>query len=340
MLFEIKVMIKKRFAIFLIISIPLIFCGYFLLRPAFSYLSGFLSKSSEVNADILIVEGWLPDYSLDMAYKEYRNHGYKYIITTGMKSVTPYFNVSSNGYLIFYPHLFISAIQESVNHTIEVDAYSQMGGENKAHFNLYINDSLAAGFFAEKRKKKYEINWCGKLQSIDSISIKFDNDSWGDFGDRNLLVKNICIDRKITIPYLNNSAYAIINSNGLKRIRNSVISDAEIAKERMIALGIDSSKISAVSAERVSINRTLTNALALRSWLDKTDITVKGINIISLGPHARRTWMTYNKILDEKYKIGIISLPDDKASYSKGRILRTLRETLGIIYYWFILLPY
>ena len=49
--------------------------------------------------------------------------------------------------------------------------------------------------------------------------------------------------------------------------------------------------------------------------------------------------MTYNKILDEKYKIGIISLPDDKVSHGKGRVLRTLRETLGIIYYWFILLP-
>lgn len=60
-----------------------------------------------------------------------------------------------------------------------------------------------------------------------------------------------------------------------------------------------------------------------------------------MGTHARRTWMTYNRILNEKYEIGIISLPDDgnRNSPDKG-LLKTLRETLGIIYYWIILIPY
>jgi hypothetical protein len=62
---------------------------------------------------------------------------------------------------------------------------------------------------------------------------------------------------------------------------------------------------------------------------------------VTLGPHARRTWMTYNKILNEKYSIGIISVPDsDKPISDKRKALNTLRETLGIIYYWFILIPY
>ena len=51
--------------------------------------------------------------------------------------------------------------------------------------------------------------------------------------------------------------------------------------------------------------------------------------------------MTYNRVLNEKYKIGIISLPDYKNTNSlKNKVIKTIRETLGIVYYWFILIPY
>jgi hypothetical protein len=71
------------------------------------------------------------------------------------------------------------------------------------------------------------------------------------------------------------------------------------------------------------------------------NINVKGINIISMGTHTRRTWMTYNKILNEKYEIGIISLPDYNYNHSRFfRLFKTIRESLGIAYYWLILIPY
>ena len=216
-----------------------------------------------------------------------------------------------------------------------------MGGENRAHFNLFINDSLAANFYADKRKKKYTINWNGCLNKIDSIMVQFDNDSYGKFGDRNLFVKEIDIDHKITIPYMDNSEFAVINFDRSHRSINNFNSNAELARVRLISMGIDSSQIIATPGERVIINRTLTSALAFRDWLKTTNINIKGINIISMGPHARRTWMIYNRILKEKYPIGIISLPD--YSYDKSRIYRlfkTIRETIAIIYYWIILIPY
>jgi hypothetical protein len=96
-----------------------------------------------------------------------------------------------------------------------------------------------------------------------------------------------------------------------------------------------------VPAKRVRVNRTLTSALAFRDWIKTENPDINGINIISMGTHARRTWMTYNKILNEKYEIGIISLPDDSSLNSPAKkAFKTVRETLGIIYYWIILLPY
>jgi hypothetical protein len=332
---------KKRLIIFLIISVAVLPPAYLFIKPAFNYLSGYLSKSEQVKANILVVEGWLPVYALEMAYKEFKKKGYEYIITTGLKSYIGYYSVSSNGYLIFYTKNKFSGISKSGPHSIEINAYSELGGDNRAHFNLFINDSLAADFFAEKRKKKYRISWAGNINDIDSIRVQFDNDAMGDFGDRNLFVKEIIIDHKITIPYLNNTEYEILNPDGKIRIINNFISNAEYARNRLLALGLDSSLIVAVPGKKVRINRTLTSALAFRDWLKTTDIDIKGINIISMGTHARRTWMTYNKILNEKYDIGIISLPDYKSSFSKkNKFLKTIREALGIIYYWFILIPY
>lgn len=332
---------KKGLFILVFIFISILSLGYLFLKPAFNYLSGYLSKSEQVKANILIVEGWLPDYALDIASEEFRNNEYKYIIITGLKSSIYYFGLYSNGYLIFYPKNRFSGMSEYGPHSIEVDAYSELEGEHSAHFNLFVNDSLIADYFADKQKRKYTAKWEGSLSEIDSIMVQFDNDNWGDFGDRNLFVKEINIDHKITIPYMNNSQYFVINLYGKERIINNFNSNAELARNRLLSMGIDSSLVKAIPCKIVKINRTLTSALAFRNWLKTTNIDIKGINIISMGTHARRTWMTYNKILDEKYVIGIISLPDYNYNHSRTyRLLKTIRETLGIIYYWFILLPY
>jgi hypothetical protein len=332
---------KKKLFILIIVLVVFILAGYFSIKPAFRYISGYLSKSEQVKGNILIVEGWMPDYALQMAEEEFKKNGYDYIITTGIKSVPDYYLVSENGYLIFYPRDKLSGLKQQGNHSVEVNAYSELDGVNRAHFNVYINDTLQSDFLAEKKKKNYGIIWKGDLARIDSILVEFTNDALGDFGDRNLYVKEIVIDHKIKIPYNGYSDYDVGKLNGIRRVKNNFNSSAEFARNRLLSLGIDSSSVIAVPAKKVRINRTLTSALAFRDWLNTTSIKIKGINIISLGPHARRTWMTYNKILKEKYEIGIIALPDIK--YDNSRItviLNTVRQTLGIVYYWFILMLY
>jgi hypothetical protein len=47
-------------------------------------LHSFLSVSSPVQADILVVEGWLPDEALKGAIAEFNSHSYKKLITTGL----------------------------------------------------------------------------------------------------------------------------------------------------------------------------------------------------------------------------------------------------------------
>lgn len=322
------------FAFFLILLSIIIF-------PIINSLSDHLSKTTRVKADVLLVEGWLPPYAIKMAFDEFKKNGYDFIVTTGLKTTSDYLNVYSNGSLIFYNYRKHSMETKIARHIIEIKAFSSLSGENRAHFNVFINNSIAGDFFADKQKRNYVVEWDGSLSEIDSISVQFLNDMKGDFGDRNLFVKEIILDHKISIPYQHNSIYVISELNGNIRIKNNYDSYAELARNNLLAMGIDSSLIVEIPGKRVTLNRTLTSALAFRDWLNTSDFEVKGINIVTLGTHSRRTWMIYNKILNKKYDIGIISLPDYRERHSRiYKVLKTLREIFGIIYYWFILIPY
>lgn len=331
---------KKFLLIFLGISALIFPPGYFVVKKAFAYISDYLSKSEKVSANILIVEGWLPDNALDIAAEEFQSKQYEYVITTGLKSISEYYLLSTNGNLVFYTRNRFKSIAQSGTHSIEIEAYSDMGGENRAHFNLFINNSKTGDFFVEKRRKAYTSHWNGNLNDVDSIAVQYDNDKMDYFGDRNLFVKQICIDNQITVPFLNNSRY-VLDYQIRRSVLNNYTSNAELTRNKLMTLGIDSTRIITTAGKKAKINRTLTSALAFRDWIKTTTIDVKGINIISLGTHARRTWMTYNKILDEKYKIGIISVPEPIIRHSReNKLFKTVRETLGIIYYWIILIPY
>jgi hypothetical protein len=332
---------KKSFVVLICVLAVSFLLVYSFIKPAFRYLSHYLSKSEKVNANVLLVEGWIPESALEQAYNEFKTNKYDYLITTGLKSVSQYYKVSENGYLIFYPRKKFPGLSISGSHTIDVDAYSELDKPDRAHFNFFINDSLTADFYAEKTRKHYKVHYSGSLANIDSIMIQFTNDDKGEFGDRNLYVRRLIIDDTIKIPY-QYSVYDVSRSGGRRRINNDFRSYAGYARNVIISMGnIDTSRVIATFGDRVRINRTLTSALAFRDWITKNNIPVTGINILSIGTHARRTWMTYNRILNEKYEIGIISIPESFESHGKERkVFKTIRETIGFLYYWFILIPY
>lgn len=326
---------RKRTAIIVIIILCLIVIPF-----ALHFLPSYLSKNKKVNANILLVEGWLPTSAIKMAYDEFQQNKYDYIITTGVVSGFKVSALDMNGYLIFYPKDLLPDNNEVKNHSIEIVAYSEMEGENCAQFNLFINSTLIASFKADKKERKYAAAWTGSVSDIDSIMVQFTNDALGEFGDRNLYVEKVIIDKTIKIPSLNYSEYDIGKLDGKWRTKSGIFSYAELARNDLIAMNMDVRSVIAVQGKMVKINRTLTSALAVADWLKTTDIKITGINIISYGMHSRRTWMVYNKVLNKSYKIGIVSLPDYKNDSRKKKLIKTVRESLGIVYYWFILIPY
>ena len=335
-----KALKRKIAVIFAVVVLSGLILALLLINKA--GLRHYLETSSRVDANILVIEGWLPDHAIEMAYSEIHNKTYELIVPTGIKSSELDFcMVAMNGYLIFYPGPYINKNDESLQHKIEIVAHSKMGGKYNAHFNLYVNDSLVADFSADEKPRKYAITWNKSLGEIDSVSAQFTNDFVDDGGDRNLYIKEIIIDNNIIIPYQFNSIFDIGMLGGHDRILNNYTSHPEIIRNKLIAAGIDSSRIITVTGRKTVVNRTLTGAIAFRDWLKTSGYKVEGVNILTMGIHARRTWLTYKNVLDKSCRVGIIALPDTSRLYQKKTgLLGTLAEALDLIYYQVILLPY
>jgi len=56
-----------------------------------THIQVFLAVTSPVKADVLVVEGWLPDYALKHALTEFENGSYNKIVTTGGPLPTGYY---------------------------------------------------------------------------------------------------------------------------------------------------------------------------------------------------------------------------------------------------------
>lgn len=56
-----------------------------------THIHPFLAVTSPIKADILVVEGWLPDYALKQALTEFENGSYNKIVTTGGPLPTGYY---------------------------------------------------------------------------------------------------------------------------------------------------------------------------------------------------------------------------------------------------------
>jgi hypothetical protein len=112
---------------------------------------------------------------------------------------------------------------------------------------------------------------------------------------------------------------------------------AAFAAANLEVMGIQSNHIVSVPGERIIKNRTFASAMAVRDWLSANQPSARAINVYSVGPHARRTRLLYEKAFDGKIKVGILSHRD--LSYtsscwwaSMGAVRSIFGETIAYAY--------
>lgn len=113
--------------------------------------------------------------------------------------------------------------------------------------------------------------------------------------------------------------------------------DAWQSAELLEKAGISAGKVQAIPSRFVGRDRTYNSAIALREWFREHDPQIGGINVLTEGAHARRTWLLFQEALGPDVKVGIISVtnPDYSASrwwrYSEG-VRGVISEGIAYVY--------
>jgi len=95
------------------------------------------------------------------------------------------------------------------------------------------------------------------------------------------------------------------------------------------AYGLSSNVVHAIPAPRVRADRTFTSALALKRWIEVQKRSVTKINLVTEGPHARRSRLLFSKALGNSVEVGIIALP--VLDYDPARWWRSSAGVRGVV---------
>jgi len=105
---------------------------------------------------------------------------------------------------------------------------------------------------------------------------------------------------------------------------------SEYMANLLIQYGVPKEKLSSVFLTVVKRDRTYHSALAAKEWLAQQHIPVTSLDVVTVGPHARRSRLMYEKAFGSDVQIGIIPL--ENVEYDPSHWWRTsegVRETIG-----------
>ena len=84
----------------------------------------------------------------------------------------------------------------------------------------------------------------------------------------------------------------------------------DLVSSWLINYGVPPESVHAVRCSEVARNRTYQSALEASLWLLNNETSPKARTLVTVGPHARRSWLTYRKVFDNTAAIGVIALTD------------------------------
>jgi hypothetical protein len=105
---------------------------------------------------------------------------------------------------------------------------------------------------------------------------------------------------------------------------------ADWGAERLRNVGISSDLVEAVPCWVEHRDRTYHSALAIRKWFENHQLSPTAIDVVSMGPHARRTRLLFQEAFGKRVSIGVIAVPDD--AYDPAHWWRSsegVREVVG-----------
>lgn len=76
----------------------------------------------------------------------------------------------------------------------------------------------------------------------------------------------------------------------------------------LVRHGVPKNQLTTLFPNVADSDRTYHSALAVKQWLAEQGFSMKSINVATLGPHARRSRLLYQKAFGKSWDVGIIAL--------------------------------
>jgi hypothetical protein len=113
--------------------------------------------------------------------------------------------------------------------------------------------------------------------------------------------------------------------------------DAASAAERLKELGLGGHAVAEVAVPHTDRHRTYASALAVKRWLTDSKINTRGINVFTLGTHARKSRVLFRRALGGDIPIGVIAgtvhdYNPERWWLSVQGTNAVLRKTAGFLY--------
>jgi uncharacterized SAM-binding protein YcdF (DUF218 family) len=112
---------------------------------------------------------------------------------------------------------------------------------------------------------------------------------------------------------------------------------ADLGAAILIKLGLSTNEVQAVPTGLTRRDRTYASALSLKHWWREHHLAPTRVNIITSGPHARRSRLLFEKALGKSVTVGVIALAandyDERHWWQSSPGVRiTISEALAYAY--------
>ena len=84
---------------------------------------------------------------------------------------------------------------------------------------------------------------------------------------------------------------------------------AELSAAILIKMGMSSNVVQAVPAVQVRRDRTYAMATSLKRWMAEHGMAPTKVQIMTVGPHARRSRLIFEKAFGKGVKVGVTAIP-------------------------------
>jgi DUF218 domain-containing protein len=115
----------------------------------------------------------------------------------------------------------------------------------------------------------------------------------------------------------------------------SAASYAERARNVLVQMGVPGELVVAVPAPASAQDRSFLNAVMLRNWLVQSGWTVESLDVVSQGPHCRRSRMLYRMAFGNAVPVGMIAaMPSEYDPAAWWRTSVGAKDVLGETISW------